>query len=278
MMDEIAEMFDGPSRSAEDQQDRLEEGLLTPFNTASDGMVTQAAINKLLKKSGAVVEKQTSFKNNSVDESSGSRIREGLHNGKEGFWVFVEADAVSQAALDLIDSSKASTQDPGKKKQLDAQKKAIDQGLDPAAVMGMAKVTDSRAWNFRDVLNESLEWKGLDNELDIEDSKSEENEDLDDMMDTQEDDYAEYGANNPVRNRKDRGEHELLPDGSGAIHSNKKEERAETFLKAYRSFGENIFSKNEISFIFKNVNESYNNRIPFKTHCLRELKPLIEVM
>jgi len=274
-MDEIAEMFSGPSRSAEDQQDKLEEGLLTPFNTASDGMVTQAAINKLLKKSGAVVEKQSSFKNNSVDESSGSRIREGLHNGKEGFWVFVEADAVSQAALDLIDSSKAITKKPDKQKQLDAQKKAIDQGLDPAAVMGMA---DSRAWNFRDVLNESLEWKGLVDELDIEDSESEENEDLDDMMDTQEDDYAEYGANNPVRNRKDRGEHELLPDGSGAIHSNKQEERAKTFLKAYRSFGENIFSKNEISFIFKNVNESYNNKIPFKTHCLLELKSLIEVM
>lgn len=264
---DIDKMFD---RSVEPLQDKLDESLLAPFE-GPDTSMSMSSIGKLLKKSN--LNEKTDYAPVKISNNE-AKIKEGYHNGKEGFWVFVEADAAAAAAINLINRKKSSSEDSDEKKELDAKKKAIQKGIDPNAALSEKK------WNFRDVLNETSAWKGFDNELDIEESESEEDEDLDGLMGEQSDDYADNGINYQARGKADRAEHNLNSDGEGEIKSNKKEEQAKDFLTVYNHLteGRNVFSKNELTFVFKEVKESYTGKTTFKKHCLIELKPILEMM
>jgi hypothetical protein len=48
-------------------------------------------------------------------------------------------------------------------------------------------------------------------------------------------------------------------------------ERAQVFSKVYKRIGENVFTREELKFIFNDTLYSYDESISFEEHCLNEI-------
>jgi len=287
---------------SEPSLDRLDEGLLSRFSpmSASSNGVDDQAILRLMNREGQKLSPMGSepaklfFKDaiagkNRLAEVSSSNQKV-VHEGREGHLVFLTEQQIEKVITDSATAAGIDV-DPDAVKAMVAEdpQGAIDKVAAVSDLAGKNKkqtASYSRSgthWREYALPGRDTEVKlhGEDYDLEAEEERLHADLDLDNEF-GEDDAHAKkvYAHRNPrssgsngenpkgFKRPVDRDSDEGMPmDQSKELTT----ERAQVFSKVYKRIGENVFTREELKFIFNDTLYSYDESISFEEHCLNEI-------